>query len=267
MFSKAFHSAVKERRKALLLTQSQAAQRCQMTRSRWSNIECGYRSPTQDEFRAISLLLNLGKIFMAPRAINKYLLCEAARLRCTPRPYFNLQDRPTRFRLNACLKHYPELTRNLVSQVERRNDFEECEYFGHTVSCESRLEALYILHLLNLGAKPGLAAPSSFGHTRWAIVDCRGREEVGFRPRPCLWLNDCWYFFQVSFQGALLQRVDVLHWHDGWSAIEINGPWHVSSEDRARANRLELPTTFLNEAQLLILVESGLKDGSVRLAS
>jgi hypothetical protein len=109
-----------------------------------------------------------------------------------------------------------------------------------------------------------MAAPSSYGHTRWPIVDCLGNAEVGFRPRPCLKLDDACFFFQVSFRALTLKRIDVLCWRGGWLGLELNGPWHVTDEDKERAKELELDIVFLNESQLTELADKGLGVQSAR---
>lgn len=258
MFNPLFHTEMKDRRLKLGQTQDQAAKACRLDRNRWSNLERGYRRPTPAEFRTITTYLKIGTTFLCPPAANKFLLDQAARLKTTPAPFFSHQDRPTYTRFRASVVEDPTLTEELVRRIGMRDDCDMCEHFFHSVSCDSRFETLHLLHLLQLGGIPGMAAPASFGHTRWPIVDCRGRREVGFRPRPCLLLDGIWYFFQVSFRARTVKRVDVLCWQDGWSVIELNGPRHETFKDQMRAAELELPTTFVSDDKLLKLVESGL---------
>lgn len=228
-----------------------------MTRGRWSDLERGYRKPNPEEFRLLSHFLN-GKVFVPPPAANRTLLDQAARHSPPQQIFYPNQDRHTYIRFRACAKEYPTLTQALMDRIENRDDFDFCEYLCHRISCDSKLEPLHLLYLLSSGAVPGFRAPYQFGHTRWPIVDCRGRREVGFRPRPCMLLDGTWYFFQVSFKASPIIRVDTLCWNESWYLLEINGQGHDFSRDKRNAAVLELPMKCITTQQLTGLVEGHL---------
>ncbi|MFA5505825.1 MAG: helix-turn-helix transcriptional regulator [Vulcanimicrobiota bacterium] len=258
MINPIFRLKLKERRRQLSLTQKEAATMCGLTRSRWSLLECGKRIPSEVEKRSISNSFQLGPVFYSPPGAKKKLLNQAQCLMPPRRVFLPHQDRPTQVRVRACLRAYPDLTNRLISKITTRVDGDLCEHFSHLVCCDSKLEALHLLHLLSLGGDPGLWAPAEFGHTYRPIVDCRGYKETGARPRPGIFLFDTWYFFQVSFKANTLIRVDLLCWKQGWSVLEINGFGHDASLDHLRGRELGLPVTYIDESKLLGMVEKGL---------
>ena len=263
MFTPLFCIRLKERRTELSLSQFGAAKACGMKRARWSDLERGYRQPNAEEFKLLCQFLKVSKVFVPPPAANRTLLHLAARRSPTQPLFFPSQDRHTYIRFRSCAKEYPALTGALLERIQNRGDFDLCEYLCHRISCDSNLEPLHLLYLLSSGAEPGLRAPYQFGHTRWPIVDCKGRREVGFRARPCMVLDDTWYFFQVSFKPSRTIRVDTLCWNGSWYLLEVNGKGHDFSKDRKNAAILQLPLKCLTTQQLIGLVERHLlKDAS-----
>lgn len=258
MFKPLFHLRMKERRRQLGLSQSEAAARCEIDPQRWSNLERGERRPSEQEFQVISIYLNLGDVFVPPPAATRKLLNNAARLSPPTPPYFTHQDRVTHIRYCTCAKKYSALVNALMDRIKDREDFPLCEYLCHNISCDSKLEPILMLYLLANGADVGLRSPYLLGHTRWPIFDCEGKHEVGQRPRPCMILDGTWYFFQVSFKISGTYRVDALCWNGSWSVVEINGAGHDSSRDKERAREIGLPTRYWNEQQLIEMVEGGL---------
>jgi DNA-binding XRE family transcriptional regulator len=256
MFKKLFHVRMRERRCERSLLQTQAAHLCDMTPQRWSDLERGYRLPSQTEFELVSSLLGLRQVFVPPRSANKLLLNRASCQVPTPQPFFPHQDRLTHIRFRACARQYPGLVDGLLRRVARRADFRLCEYLCHRISCDSNLEPLHLLYLLSLWAEPGLYTPALCGHTRWPIVDCKGTKEVGFRPRPCMRLDDTFYFFQVSFRASSVMRVDTLCWDGAWYILEIDGRGHDFTGDATRARELELPMRTLNTDELRTKIEA-----------
>ena len=251
MFRPPFHIKMKEKRLTLGLTQRQAAQRCGISRERWSNLERGYRAPNKAEQRILFALLGLGDCFVAPPEVMRRLRNSARTMAPNRKPFLPHQDRPTFVRFRASSRLYPELTTLLLSLVKARSDFTLCEYVCHKISCDSSLESLFLLYLLALGAKPGFYAPAHLGRTPHPIVDDRGRQEVDVCTRPCLMIDQKYYFFQVSFSVSRVVRVDVLRWNEGWSVIELNGTGHDDRLDPWKEQAINLPTTCLTESEVI----------------
>jgi len=255
MFDQQFHLSLKFHREDRGLSQKEAAELCNISPWRWSALECGRRMPNSQELGHIRRWFKLGRVFISPPKATKQLLDNGARLTECPQPFFAHRDRPSYNRYRTCLKRQGELTGLLTRRINQRSDVESalCQQFCHLVTCESYLEALYVLYLLADGAVPALVAPSLFHPTPVPVVDPRTRNYAGNRPRPCLVLGTRYQFFQVSFQGSLF-RVDVLEWSDqGWRIIEIDGTGHSSNDDREREIALGLPTSRLREVDILSL--------------
>lgn len=237
------------------MTQRQAAEMIGMSRSRWSNLECGHRRPTNTEIREVSELLGLGDCFVPPYSINKTLLSNGARLVEYRESYFPHQDRTTHTRYGACRRRVPRLTAELRSLVFDRKDSNACQAMSHRISCDSWLEALYLLYLQASGAKPALIAPETLGRLHQPIVDDTGRRLVGLHPRPCFILDGCFHFFQVSFYLSRVIRVDILRWDGSWSIVELDGMGHVSSNDVDRERLLGLPVTRLRPSDVILFCQ------------
>jgi transcriptional regulator with XRE-family HTH domain len=247
---------MKEKRLTLGLTQKQASRRCGISRERWSSLERGYRSPKKAEQRILSALLGLDHCFVAPPEVMRQLRNSALSMAPNHKPFIPHQDRPTFVRFRASSRLYPELTTQLLSLVRTRSDFALCEYVCHKTSCDSSLESLLLLYLLALGAKPGFYAPAHLGRTPHPIVDDRGRQEVDVRTRPCLMIDQKYYFFQVSFSVSRVVRVDVLRWDEGWSVIEIDGSGHDDRLDSWKEQAINLPTMHLTESDLIRIIRN-----------
>lgn len=256
MFHPLFHLAMREQRLNLGITQYEAGMRCGLSSNRWSNIECGHRTPTSQEQRRIAIALGLRQgHFVAPRSAILALSNSGSRLAEKFRPFFSHQDRPTFIRFRACQKRFPSLTSDLLAVVSSRSDFALCESLCHLISCDSWLESLHLLYLLACGAEPCLLAPERLGRLSVPVVSDTGRNLRGLNPRPCLVLDGSFYFFQVSFILESLVRVDVLRWDGCWSVLEIDGRGHDSFGDRQRLNGLQLRVERIDERALLELCE------------
>ena len=251
MFKPTFFQKMRERRLELSMTQRQAAELIGMSRSRWSNLECGHRRPTDTERREVAELLGLSDCFVPPYSINKTLLSNGVRLVECRESYFPHQDRSTHTRYGACRSRVPRLTAKLRSIVLDRSDSNTCQAISHRISCESWLEALYLLYLQASGAKPALIAPETLGRLHQPIVDDTGRRLVGLNPRPCFVLDGCFHFFQVSFCLSRIIRVDILRWDGSWSVVELDGMGHISSHDMERDRWLGLPVTRFRSCDVI----------------
>lgn len=255
MFRPPFHTLLKEKRLSAGFTQKEAAEICGLKCKRWSNLERGYRYPNDKERKRIGRLLRLGNTFVAPPGAVGKLLNSTRALAPNRKPFFPRQDRPTFVRFRAGSRRHPVLIEELTEIVTARPDFAYCEFVCNKISCDSSLETLFLLYLMARHAAPGFFPPSALGRTPNAIVDDRGRTQVGLRPRPCLVFEKKFYFFQVSFSLSRIVRVDILRWNDGWSVLELNGAGHDGREDWCRKEELGIDVTYLSEADVVELCE------------
>ena len=255
MFKPLFCLRMRERRLELSLTQKQASELIGMSQTRWSNLECGHRRPTNNEKKKLSALLGLGDCFVPPYSITRTLLSNGARLVECRKPYFSNQDRTTHTRYNACRRRVPILTAQLTSMVHSREDSDACRAISHRISCESWLEALYLLFLQASGAKSALIAPETLGRLHQPIVDDTGRRLTGLNPRPCFVLDGSFHFFQVSFYLSRVMRVDILRWDGSWSVIELDGRGHDPASDLERERELGLPVTRFRAQDVISLCQ------------
>lgn len=247
----AFHQQMRFHRRRLGLSQKQAAARINMTADRWSQLERGYRRPTQREVWGIAALLQMSRFFVPPAKHKRYLLDQGARLLPVARPFKAHAERSAYQRFRHCQRAYPQLTEHLQKLIDRRSDSERCWDLAQNICFESKLEVLHFLTYPAEGAKPALVAPASLGRTPISIIDPRTRLECGQRPHYCLVHKRCCLFFQVSFASDPPRRVDILCWNKGWQVIEINGLGHNSATDRKRAIELGLPVEFLTTGDVI----------------
>jgi DNA-binding XRE family transcriptional regulator len=265
MFNKPFSLQMKENRRSRSLTQAKAAASCGISRVRWSHLERGYRRPSQSEKLTISRYLNIDDTaFIPPIGGLKTFRNTGSVFTPTHQPYFPPRHRPTCIRYFTALKRHRNLVLALTRIIKDRPDFDECEYFGHRTSCDSYLEALYILSLQASGAKPALIVPALLGHTPLPIVAPDDRREVGHRPHLCLICDQSVAFFQTSFPTPRLSTVDLLVWDGRWRVVEINGEGHDSTRDFERQDQLKLPVEFLEKKAVLAKTEKIL--GNYKLA-
>lgn len=251
MFKPPFSLALKNERRRLGLTQSQASKETGISAKRWSNLETGHRFPTPSEEWVIQKLLGRLHYQSWPVDGRRVLRANVFENLAFRQPYWPAQERPSYFRFRSAEKHYPGLVHQLMSKVRTRQDFELCAYFCEKVACGSRLESLYLLYLLSQGAKPTLVAPASLGFLPHAVVAPDSRVYVGNREHPCLVCQGCWFFFQVAFLTPDCIIVDVLLWNKGWKIIEIDGAGHDATGDAIRDLTLRIPVRRITGHQLV----------------
>lgn len=251
MFKPQFHTRLRERREESGRTQTQAAEACGIEPDRWSQLERGRRIPSERELRVIGNSLRLGDVFVPPGKATKQLLDNGARLAPAVKPFLVPQDRETYRRYRRLLGRHGGLARALEERLRRRPDFPLIQKFCHHVRCDSYLEALHLTCRLVEGATPGLLEPARFDPTPLHIVDPRTRKYVGSRPHLCVVQGANYDFFQVSFLGHIVHRVDVLRWNGGWRVIELDGEGHSSLGDPEREKAIGLPTTRLKSEDVV----------------
>lgn len=244
---------MRKRRIAQSLSQIDAAKSTQMKPERWSQIERGYRTPSNSEVSRIFRLLGPFVGFVPPRKAVLHLMRNGERLRSVPKPMFTRGDRPAFVRFRACSKRRPEITSKLVSMISRRPDYELCHFICHQIVSDSYLETLNLLNMLARGAKPCLIAPAALHRLPLKLVEPPGLDCSAHRPQPCLVLRGEFYFFQVSLlTGEGVLRVDMLCWTStDWRAIELNGSGHVDVRDSERSGLLELPIHWYGEQDIV----------------
>ena len=258
MYSIPFHIKLKKQRAKSGLTQQQAADICRMPRHRWSDLELGRRRPNDSELQTVCRIFHIGKSFVVPGGVTRQLLDEGALLTPNRPPFFSHQDRATHIRFGSLRKRHPYLTQKLLGLVQSRIDFQTCEHLCHVLSCDSHLEALFLLHLQAVGARPALVAPLLLEPLPHPVVSCSGEELVGLRPRPCFFHCGTYYFFQVSFRLSRIVRVDVLEWYNGWKVLEFDGQGHRNTFDNHRDLELQLPVKRVSEPELAALIQTQL---------
>lgn len=255
MYSIPFHIKLKKQRAKSGLTQQKAADICKMPRHRWSDLELGRRRPSDSELQTLCRIFDIGRSFVACAGVTRQLLDEGAVLTPKRPPYFSHQDRATHIRFGTLRKRHPYLTRQLLGRVQSRIDYSICEHLCHTMSCDSHLEALFLLHLQAVGARPALVAPLLLEPLPHPVVSCSGEALVGLRPRPCFFYHHTYYFFQVSFRLSRIVRVDVLKWNNGWQVVEFDGQGHGATLDSHRDLELQLPVKRVSETELVELIQ------------
>lgn len=253
MFEPQFHIRLKQRRLQRGITQREAASLCGISKGRWSDLEQGRRMPSDWEFRVIDRNFHLGQVFVAPKKATQKLLNDGARLSPIPPPLLLDHDRTTYIRYRSSVARHIDLTEKLTHRVRYRPDFQWCQHFCHQVRCDSYLESLYILCRLAEGAVPSLIPPARFSRTPLPIVDPASRIPAEARPHLCLSQETDYEFFQVSFLGRKVHRVDILTWVGHWRVVELDGEGHASRFDSEREQDIALPTLRLCEKDVLEL--------------
>lgn len=221
-----------------------------MSRTRWSQLETAYRSPTPEELRAIRNHFPLGNVFVAPDRVHRTLRDRGAQLVPAQKLYLPPRDREFLTRYRAARRVYPALVRSLESVIRRRSDQESVEFFLHNTAFDSGLEVLHALYLLAQGATPVMVTPALLDHLPQSPTDPATFHRVGHRPHLCLHLGDRFDFLQVSFRVPGFFRVDVLRYEDGWRILELDGPGHTSDSDPDK-QAIGLPISRFTESELL----------------
>ena len=259
MFKYQFYKRLRDCRKKAGLTQEKAGAMVGISRSRWSQIETGYRIPTSGELAKLKTHFFLDNVYIPPAGIYRELRDKGASLLPESKLFLSSQDRDSFFRYWKAVKVYPELTKQLMTIVASRPDFPKVEFIFHNIAFDSYLEVLNFLFLVARGATPVSAAPLQLGQLPSPIREPFSRLEVGQRPHLCLYLSNSLYFFQVSFRVSTPLRVDVLV-HDGqWRIVELIGAGHDFYSDNTRAE-LCLPVTIIHEAELVEKIRNFLND-------
>lgn len=170
--------------------------------------------------------------------------------------FFPHRDRDNGIRLAAARKHYPWIVEDIIGRLRRRRDYPVIQHFLRLICIESRLEFLFVLLLLDWGAKPLLAAPTCTGAAQLRLVDPINREYVGHRKFPGLGLRyrgaAVVVVPQVSFEGGSERpRVDFMFCLPGRQlVVETDGAEKEPSPDRDQMVGLQI--IRLNETDLLL---------------
>lgn len=250
MFRNTYHKELESLRKKAGYNQAGAALAVGLPRRRWNDLEKGRHGPSDEESALVESLL--GPVWGAPRPprVNK-LMRDAGLLALPATSIFQLKpDRSARLRFLAARRDCAAGVKSLVRTIAAREDFDIVDYFCHQLCLDSTDEVMFVLHLLQQGARPALVAPGLLPPTPCPMVNPSDREAVAHRLQHCLILYGAFHFFQVSFSTPRVYTVDVLRWKDGWSALEIDGLGHDRQRDEARTEALRLPVVRLHGHQV-----------------
>lgn len=247
-----FSVLLKRLRLAAGLKQSQLGELSGIRASRISQVECGRREPSEEEIRALLKVLNVNVRDIASHAVlepqegKEQLLARCKK----ERPGVDTQFiYPVYQRILDLRRNYPELTLQLMRRIDKRQDRIWCWRWLGLLPSDSADEFFPWLHLL--ARHDTLARITSLeqaGFDTYPVV--RGRDRKA-ELRPCLEvpLNDsvALLFPQVSLRPpSQTVRPDILVELIGrrrrrTCAIEVDGPGHDFSNDRARAAALAFP--------------------------
>lgn len=247
MFRIPFHQHIRFHRLRQELTQKQVATKAGLARVRYSHIECDERTPTDAERGRILSALDLPQrdcFPIRPSSVMRRLRSTGNEL-LDHRPFFPPQDRPNGIRYCAAKQKYPSIVQAVTERLRARADYEDIEYLTQRIACGSREECMYLLQILDAGARPALVPLTAMGFLPHRVVDPRSRKEVGHRPFPCFVLDERVYFFQVSFlvvkpDKDVVYSVDTLVWQKGWTVVEIDGDGHEDNFDRDQDLQLKV---------------------------
>jgi hypothetical protein len=186
-----------------------------------------------------------------------------------PFDYVPPKDRDFLVRLAAARRRYPELVAQLERAVQSRSDYRRVQRFLMIVSCDSDLEAVFLMLLLAAGAKIGRLSPQSLGFRKHPIVDPATLQVVGHCRFPALVVSlgtlEILFFPQVSLRPLLARKgaaQSQTHTVDGlvaarvgdqvdWLLFEVDGTGHDSAGDADRQEHLDLPTIRLRTTEIV----------------
>lgn len=233
---------LREARAKLNLTQAELGELVSLSRTRVSQLECGWRSPSQTEQEVLCAALGLSPADLRRAApITPRPNLSQIKRRFSPWTQYRVpKDRPSEVRYRAAVQKHPELVRRVAGNLKGRQDLDWIRVYLRETCFDSYLEVLFSLLLLEDGAQPGWLAPHHAGFVDWPIVEPVTRKVVGHRARPALAWEEMLLFPQVTLRARkVTTRLDLLlgtqergrtHWFD----VEIDGPGHDSSTDHFR---------------------------------
>lgn len=106
MFKYQFHKRLRDCRKKAGLTQEKAGAKVGISRSRWSQIETGYRIPTSEELSKLKTHFFLDNVYIPPAGIYRELRDKGASLMPEAKLFLSSQDRDSFFRYWKAIKVY-----------------------------------------------------------------------------------------------------------------------------------------------------------------
>ncbi|HIB68566.1 MAG TPA: XRE family transcriptional regulator [Phycisphaerales bacterium] len=258
MFKQTFHSALAAAREASGFSIRQLKKACGLAVQRISRLERGIVLPTPMERDALSTSLQTHayELLHAPSRPQRHyqrLRNRGARFLPTLEPYYPPRDRRSGVRLAAAHRRYPSEMNKLVRLLARSPDFDDVNFFCESVALDSGLECLFLTSLFADGADPLFVAPYLLAPRLEQAVICPKKQvEVGFRPFPCVKLENALYIPQVAFRTPGTFVVDFLRYEDGaWSAVEIDGRGHDFGRDAEKEAALAVPVVRFSEERVL----------------
>ena len=223
--------------------------------SRLSRLEGGTRYPTEDEWRRLSALLDLGPYQPPPPELAAPSTWKATQpLLCWS------SEKPLLSRVFAARRTFGPRVDAAIAQVRSREDAEVVEHFLHRSCLDSGHEYFFWLLLLTGGGLPRWFSPLKAGYRARSVVDRSSGRTAGDLRHPCLLYQltaaKLMLFPQVTLETRRGQfRLDALVCVKVgrtrfWLDLEIDGGGHDPTYDRDRQATLELPTVRLQTADL-----------------
>ena len=243
------------------MTQSQMAQKAEMTKVRVCKVERGIRKPRLDELTRIASVYGMTtEVLIADTdwgarplhehdpEIDKRFGVEAPPLH---RPDFTFEHR-----LQAAIKINPRLVRDLARKIGEHPWSREMLIHLQHFWVDSGPEVLYWLQVAALDCYPIRHSLPALGLRDWPLICPRTGETIGDIPRPGLWVKwpvEGLFFPQITLlPGTRSQRVDCIACFGGgrWVGIEIDGDGHNGRWDPLREQDLRWPVGRLTTSEV-----------------
>ena len=230
------------------LTQKQLAEQVGLPRQRISEYERGRGMLSDHALQVLAQVLNSGDLIA-----EEWFLSAADRRRLSRKPRWEIQVDE-----GSTWATLPPRYASIYSTFEPT--YIPPLAFKRLVRCDSSLEILVWVLLLELGFRPRLASPVALGFREFCLADSAGRA-LGHCLKAAFYLKEpgldviCWP--QITLERFdLHRRVDGLiltrtpH-QTRWSVLEIDGKSHNSEWDQKQDQRLGLKVHRFPEEDVL----------------
>lgn len=251
---------LRERRLALGLSQQRVADAARMKRRHYSDLENGKSRTTSAELIRLARALETTRRELANGtdwdATEEHRPRSSMKTRCDWQPE---RRAPFAAYLYSVLRLRRATTTAGLAEIRKRTDLALVRLFLREVACQSWIEALTILMLLALGARPVWESPLRVGFRRWPVLlhdrqagDCRHPGlELEFLGIKLLFL------FQVTVHVARggKPRLDMLvavrepGRPNRFLVGEVDGPLHTDGRDKQRTDAHEMREARVDWAQ------------------
>jgi transcriptional regulator with XRE-family HTH domain len=249
--------------------QSMLCRKTGIPASRLSRLESGSRYPTEDEWRRLADVLDLGPYRRPPDEPSP-----SAGWKAIPPLLNQIQEKSLASRYYAARRTLKTYLEGVIARVKDREDADVAERFLQRCGLDSSLEYWFWLCLLAFGARPRWFAPLKAGYRKHSIVDRKTNSVAGDLRHPCLEVEipsgKLLLFSQVTIETRRGQfRLDALVCvrtprHRFWVNFEIDGGGHGRGHDPAYDHErqqalgldtIRFTTADLKTGDLLALIE------------